>query len=168
VLALLLPWTVIGPAYATPAQNAAEIPRGSMYARFDWGWKRAFELHDVSYTRTVGSGDTLRVGLTWHLAEQVDRRWFVFIHLVDDVEEIVAKRDAEPLDGAHPTNTWVAGDWYRDTHALSLDGVSAGTYHLRVGMWDPETGERLGVYDRAGTLQGDLIEAGEVVVSVGQ
>jgi hypothetical protein len=139
-----------------------------MYARFDWGWKRAFELHDVTYAPTAASGDTLRIGLTWHLAEQVDRSWFVFIHIVDAEENIVVKRDAEPLDETHPTNRWVVGDWYRDTHLVALRDVPPGTYRVRIGMWNPQDGERLGVYDERGKLQGDLIEAGEVVITAAQ
>ncbi|CAA9301729.1 MAG: hypothetical protein AVDCRST_MAG93-4653 [uncultured Chloroflexia bacterium] len=167
-LALVLPFSLIRPAYATPALQATEIPHGSMYARFDWGWKRAFELHDIAYARTAASGDTLRIGLTWHLAEQVDRSWFVFIHIVDAEENVVAKRDAEPLDETHPTNTWVTGDWYRDTHLVALPDVPPGTYHVRIGMWNPQDGERLGVYDERGRLQGDLIEAGELVITAAQ
>ncbi len=165
VLAMVLPFSLIRPAYATPALKAADIPHGNVYARFDWGWKRAFELQDVSFNRTVASGEDLIINLSWHLTEQVDRRWFVFVHIVDDQENIVAKRDEQPLNGAHPTTTWVAGDWYRDVQPVSLTGVAPGTYQVRIGMWNPDDGERLGVYNERGTLTGDLIEAGEVVVT---
>jgi hypothetical protein len=163
VLSSVLPFTLIRPAYATPALQADEVPRGTIFHRFDVGWKRGIELHDATFDRTV-VGDELPVSFTWHLAEPVDRAWTVFLHLVDAEDEIVAKVDAMPLGGRAPTNTWVPGDWFRDEHRLSLAGVPPGTYRLRVGFFDPATGERLRVYGAGMDLLGDTVELGDVRV----
>jgi hypothetical protein len=165
LLGTVLPFTFIRPIYQSPALAATEVPRGSIYDRFDFGWKRGFELQDATFARVVPTRSTMLVGLTWHLVEPVDRPWFVFLHLVDDQEQIVAKRDAQPLEGRIPTTAWVPGDWFRDEQHLVLTDVAPGAYHLRIGLWDPRTTRRLGVYDRDGQLRGDYVDLGAVTVT---
>ncbi len=101
------------------------------------------------------------ITLTWHLVEQMDRPYIVFIHLIDEQETIVATSDAPPLDGRLPVDAWVPGDWFRDEHHLSLAGVAPGSYRLRVGFFDPNTTERVSVYDADGRLRGDFVDLGE-------
>ena len=163
-LAAALPFTLLRPAYRTPAVPEAQAPQDGPFARFDFGWKRAFELHDATFEQSARSGGTLPVSLTWRLVEPVDRPWSVFIHLVDAQENVVAKRDALPLEGRSPTDAWAPGDWYRDHHALSLEGVAPDAYRLWVGIFDPVSGERLGMYDQQGVLQGDLVDLGVIQV----
>ena len=162
VLSIALPWTVIQPSYYSPGLPAGAVPAGSIYARFDPGWKRGIELHDATFARVVPMGDDFPVALTWHLVEPVDRSWTVFLHLVDQQENIVASVDAIPFDGRHPTNAWTPGDWYRDRYQLPLRGVAPGAYRLRLGFFDPRSTERLGVYRQAGTLTGDFVDLGQV------
>ena len=162
VLAAALPFTLIRPTYDSPALAASEVPRGGIYTRFDLGWKRGIELHDASFERVTPTGGSLPIALTWHLVEQVHRPWTVFLHLVDQEGRIVAQHDAQPLAGRVPTDAWVPGDWFRDEHRLLLRNVAPGTYHLRIGLFDPATTERLGVYGADGLLRGDFVDLGEV------
>jgi len=156
---------VIQPSYYSPGLPAGAVPAGSIYARFDPGWKRGIELHDATFARVVPMGNDFPVALTWHLVEPLDRSWTVFLHLVDQQENIVASVDAIPLDGRHPTNAWVPGDWYRDRYQLPLRGVAPGAYRLRLGFFDPRSTERLGIYRQEGTLTGDFVDLGQVSIS---
>jgi hypothetical protein len=167
-LAVVLPPGVIATAYASPVLTASEVPRRGPYARLDFGWKRAFELHDATFPRSAKSGATVPLAFTWHLVEQVNRSYTVFVHLVDQQKNILAKTDMEPLGGRPATNAWLPGDWYRDHQQLALVGVAPGIYHLRVGLFDTEQGERLGIYDRDGTLIGDSVDLGEFRVEEGR
>jgi hypothetical protein len=45
-----------------------------------------------------------------------------------------------------------------------LAGVPPGTYRLEIGIWDEETWQRLGVYDRDDQLFGDRVDVGAIVV----
>ena len=165
LLSCVLPYSLIRPAYSSPALAADAVPRGALFARFGPPWKLGIELHDATVEGAARPGTTLPIRLTWHVQEPVDRPWYVFLHLVDGDEVIVAKHDGEPFAGRHSTNMWVPGDWYRDEQPLPIVGVEPGTYDLRVGLFDPETGERLGVYDREGTLIGDYVDLGKVRVT---
>lgn len=164
LLALGLPYGLIAPSYPSYVLPAQVADMGNVYGRFDVGWKRGIELRDVQVARTATVGDTLTVTLTWRALEQADRPWTVFIHLVDANEQIIAERNAQPFNGAFPTNGWVRGDWIRDQQQISLQGVPPGTYRLNIGLWDEATGARLGVYDRNNELVNDRINIGPIEV----
>ena len=45
-----------------------------------------------------------------------------------------------------------------DLHTLSLGpDLPAGEYHLAIGLYDPETGQRVGVVDGNGQIAGDRV-----------
>ncbi len=160
VLGAWLPFGLIQSSYSSPALPESVVPKGGPYARFDFGWKRAFELYDASFEPVAQTGTTVPVTFTWHLVEQVGRPYTIFIHLVDQHKTIVAKTDAQPLGGRPPTSAWAPGDWFRDAQHLSLAGVPSGTYHLWVGLFDTTGYKRLGVYNRKGKLIGDGLDLG--------
>ena len=121
------------------------------------------ELRDVQLPSEAFVGDTINVTLTWHALEQMDRPWTVFIHLVDEDKRIVSERNAQPLDGAFPTSSWVGGDWIRDPKQVLIT-APPGSYRVWIGLWDAEEGSRLGMYDQADQLAGDRVEAGRITI----
>jgi hypothetical protein len=135
-----------------------------LYGRFDIGWKQGVELRNVEIPREAIVDETIPITLTWHALEQMDRPWSVFIHLVDAQEEIIDEHNAKPVNGAFPMSSWVRGDWVRDSHQLALQNANPGKYRLWIGLWDPDTGARLGVYDREGTLVNDRVEVGPILI----
>jgi 4-amino-4-deoxy-L-arabinose transferase-like glycosyltransferase len=163
-LALLLPQGLIAPSYPSYVLPPQPATFGNSYARFDIGWKRGVELRNVEMPREVFAGDTITVTLTWHALEQMEKPRTVFLHLLDEQGQIVAERNAQPLDGKFPINGWVRGDWIRDPKQIVLAGVPPGTYRLEIGIWDEETWQRLGVYDRDDQLFGDRVDVGAIVV----
>jgi hypothetical protein len=63
---------------------------------------------------------------------------------VDAAGTILAQSDAEPANWARPTSGWVADEYVVDVHSLSWPAAApAGSLYLRVGLYDPETGQRL-------------------------
>ncbi|MFW5942329.1 MAG: 6-pyruvoyl-tetrahydropterin synthase-related protein [Chloroflexota bacterium] len=88
----------------------------------------------------------LTVTLVWQGLAEMETGYQVFVHLVDDAGQIVAQSDAEPAQWARPTTGWAPGEYVVDEHRLSLpDGASLDGLHLRVGLFDPRSGERLAV-----------------------
>lgn len=68
----------------------------------------------------------------------------VFVHLVDEAGQIIAQSDGEPASWTRPTTGWVPGEYILDTHTLRLpEDMPAGELVLRVGLYDPATGQRL-------------------------
>ena len=67
-----------------------------------------------------------------------------FVHLYDvESGALVAQADVVPRGWTYPNTWWEAEEVVSDKVVLSLEGVPAGTYSLAVGVYDPETGERL-------------------------
>jgi hypothetical protein len=95
--------------------------------------------------------DTLRLTLHWQATDQPEVSYKVFVHLSDPVTgTVVAQNDAVPRDWTYPTTWWEEGEVVSDEIRLSIGDVPSGMYHLAVGMYDPDSGERLAVVDAAG------------------
>jgi hypothetical protein len=94
--------------------------------------------------------EEVRVTLRWSVDGRLDSDYTVFVHLVgaDGDDVAIGQGDAPPLDGQWPTSLWLPGVTLDDVHIISLpDDLAAGTYQLLVGLYDPETGERLRLPD---------------------
>jgi hypothetical protein len=96
-------------------------------------------------------GEELRLELYWQALRQMEGDYKVFVHLFDPATEtIVAQHDAMPREGHYPTSRWVEGEVVSDSIVLSLVGAPPGRYRLAVGVYEPETVERLPAVDAAG------------------
>ncbi len=96
-------------------------------------------------------GDTLTVVLLWESDGQVERSYKVFCHVSSQNGEPVAQQDGVPLHGVRPTSSWRAGEMIEDSYEIVLNGdLPPGEYELAVGMYAPETMERLAVYGASG------------------
>ncbi|MCJ7668796.1 MAG: glycosyltransferase family 39 protein, partial [Anaerolineae bacterium] len=99
----------------------------------------------------VAQGRMVRLTLFWQAEEPVAERLTVFAHLLDGDGRLVAQQDSEPVGGSRPTRTWTAGEVLRDHIGILIPpGTAGGEYRLVVGMYRPDTGERLPVLDEEG------------------
>lgn len=94
----------------------------------------------------------LAVTLYWQALRPPQDDYLVFVHLLDEAGQLVASHDGRPVSGRFPTDAWLTGDVVEDVHPLPLDtGLPAGSYQLNVGLYRPQSGERLPVRDRDGS-----------------
>jgi hypothetical protein len=110
--------------------------------------------------------EALILTLHWRSERRMDRDYKVFVHVFDPATGIpVAQDDAMPLHWTYPTSYWEPGESVMDVIRVPLEDVPAGTYGLAVGVYDPETTERLPVVDQMGRPHADgrLILRGEAV-----
>ena len=97
---------------------------------------------------SVLENDPFTVQFVWQAAEQMDKGYHVFVHLVDESGNLLAQADGQPANWTRPTTGWVPGEFILDTHELLLPaGTSLDRLSLRVGLYDPSTYERLAVGD---------------------
>ena len=88
-------------------------------------------------TEVLESGEILQLSLFWQATDQLDERYKVFLHLVDENDQIVAQRDSEPDGNLTPTNIWQPGQIIMDNHGLFIPaGTTPGTYTLLLGLYD--------------------------------
>jgi len=103
-------------------------------------------------------GQELQVTLLWQAKATPDQNYVVFVQLLGEAGQVCAQHDGQPADGALITTTWAPGEYVRDMHRLALPvDLPVGDYRLIVGMYLPDSGERLPVYDQTEQLVGDHI-----------
>jgi len=102
-------------------------------------------------------GNTLELTLYWQAMARPGGDYKVFVHLFDPTtESIAAQDDAPPCRGGCPTSTWNTGQLIVDSITLPLWDVPPGMYQLAVGMYYPQTLERLpAVHPCEGRLPAD-------------
>lgn len=124
---VLLTWYVTEPEWFSLTREP--------FARFENGVRlESYAVHKL----TVEDGDVLPIRLTWFTEQPLDARYKVFIQLIDDNGQLVAQRDAEPVGGSRPTDTWRRGEKIIDRHGLLLPNDMAGTHFtLIVGLYNP-------------------------------
>ncbi len=91
------------------------------------------------------AGDGLRVTLYWQALRRMDTSYKFFVHLYDESGGVMAQADVVPRGWTYPTSWWEAEEIVSDEVHLPLSEVATGTYRLAVGVYHPETGERLPV-----------------------
>jgi hypothetical protein len=116
------------------------------------GW---LELHGSAIITQALDADHDRLGGTflqtnWQLRAPTDRRYTLYVHFTTPDGQLVAQAD-HALSvwsgrGDVYTNAWPAGVLVRDYVALSPELLDhTPRLDIRVGVWIPETGERLSV-----------------------
>lgn len=99
--------------------------------------------HDTHTTWSAAA--PVNLTLQWWVAEPVSRDYTVFIHLQDQSGALAATFDGPPKAGWYPTSWWTAGELVTDRHTFTLPpDLPPGVYDLLVGLYDPQTDERLG------------------------
>jgi hypothetical protein len=104
----------------------------------------------LSQNQPPGSPSSLGVYMYWQAERAGTARYKVFVHVVNAQGKLVGQHDGEPQIGAYPTDAWKAGETVCDFHYVSFDKLlPPGTYSIRVGLYNEETGQRVRV-TRAG------------------
>jgi hypothetical protein len=168
-LSVFMPLGVIAPAYpwvALPESQARTALGTPTYARFADSWKQGVVLRGWRLEGLALPGADLPLSLTWNSLEPLPSNWTVFVHLLDASGEIVAKSNLQPRNASLPFTVWTPGDWVVDQQRLALPAsLPPGRYQLIVGLYLPEQdGARLAVWAEDGSLIGDKVEVGEVLV----
>ena len=101
-------------------------------------------------------GQYLNLLLLWENTETIDIPYKLFIHVTDSNGEIVAQNDQFPVGNFLPPNEWQPGSTVRDMHGLILPQDTSEQYHIRIGWYQPDTGERLTI-QAPPRLQGEQI-----------
>lgn len=101
---------------------------------------------DLARTQPEMAGASLPMNskdltLFWRAEGQPAADYTVFVHLLNEQGEVAGQADSPPAAGAYPTSLWDAGETVVDRHALP--DLPPGRYELKVGLYRPETGERL-------------------------
>ena len=99
-----------------------------------------------SLTDTAVTPNTpINLTLIWQALTETDINYRVFVHLLDDNNNLIAQSDAIPDNWTRPTTGWVEREYIIDRHTLTIpNNAPLGDYTVIVGWYDPTTGTRLG------------------------
>jgi hypothetical protein len=104
-------------------------------------------------------GSTLLIHPRWRASAAPERDYTVFVHLVDAAGKVVANGDSPPLRGRFPTSVWEAGDVVPDAYQVTIPADARGPMRVLIGLYRPDTGERLPV-----DAGGDSLELARIEV----
>ncbi len=112
----------------------------------------------------VEGARNLHLVLYWRADKPAAKDFTVFAHVVAADNRVVAQHDGAPAFAFHPTTAWQPGERVVDVHEIQID--DAGTYTIRVGMYDPTTRARVPVFDATGTrLPNDQIVLTQITIA---
>jgi hypothetical protein len=116
-----------------------------------------------------GSGHRFGLYLHWKATEPLSRSFKVFVHAVDSEGQLITQRDGVPVLWMHPTDAWEVGESVIDFYPLHFDeALGPGPYTILVGLYDPESGRRVGWLDSSGDSAGDHFVLGVFEFDVAQ
>ena len=99
----------------------------------------------------IKAGDAVTVTLIWQAVQIPTPDYTVFVHLRDAGGHSVAQADSPPQAGAYPTSFWDAGETVVDDHTIAIPAdLPVGDYTVAVGLYRPDTGERLSITQSTG------------------
>jgi hypothetical protein len=141
-------------AYVSPGADWTKAERDDRFVN-------GVRLKWVRWTPAASTGGACAVELAWESDSPIAQSYKVFVHAVDDAGRLVAQHDGEPASGTRPVPSWAVGEMILDRHGLFLPtGGQGQRLRLLVGLYDPNTGQRLSLVD--GT---DAIAADELTVT---
>jgi hypothetical protein len=121
----------ISPAEPEPSSTVGAVFRDTV------------QLTDMQVIKDTASSQA-EVVLDWRALDRPTRDYTAFVHLIDEEQAIVARYDQPPGGSGNPTHLWAPNEVVRASFPLQLPaGVELDDLMLRIGLYDPLTGERL-------------------------
>lgn len=108
----------------------------------------------------ASAGETVTLILYWQALRPMERDYTVFTHVLGEGQHIWGQEDR-----AAATSRWVPGQVQEEVYRLHLHpNTPPGTHQVEVGMYRPDTLERLELVGPHGQVQGNRILLGSLGV----
>ncbi|GBD08384.1 hypothetical protein HRbin22_00623 [Candidatus Thermoflexus japonica] len=149
------------PEYRASVFHLVRRVPAAQWTHLNARWANGIRLHDVGWTQeTVKPGHSVQWHLRFSVDRPLDRRWTLFVHLVDEAGRLWANWDAEPEP---PTDQWIPGRVYDIGHSLLVPRVvPAGRYRVHIGWYETGAGGFPRLPLQGG--QGDMQSIGEIEI----
>ncbi|MBI5034955.1 MAG: hypothetical protein HZB51_30890 [Chloroflexi bacterium] len=87
----------------------------------------------------------IHLALYWQGVKKSNKDYKAFVHVLDASGQVVAQKDASPLDGKYPTSIWDPGEIIKDEYELVVPTDAHAPFTIEIGMYDQPTQTRLPV-----------------------
>jgi 4-amino-4-deoxy-L-arabinose transferase-like glycosyltransferase len=105
--------------------------------------------------KPLAPGAVLPARLYWQAAAEFDQNYTVFVQLIGPDGRLYGQVDQTPGAGAFPTTGWLTGEYIVDEYTVPLAAdAPPGDYQVAIGLYNPDTGQRLPV--QGGNCQPDV------------
>ena len=131
-------------------------------------WARNFELQDYRVQASaVRAGEEIHVTLQWQVKGKTDVDATVFLHFHDDKDNLWGQGDGALMDSSYfLSSKWEPDEIDRQVYTLLVrPGTPPGQYRISMGLYRPDTGERLPLLNEQGQPIGTEFELGTVQVT---
>jgi hypothetical protein len=135
------------------------------------GQTRRMESGAWTQPLAVRPGQSIQVWLDWSALQPPIDNYKVFVHLITPGEQLAAPPADfyTPLGGAFPTHLWIPkwieGQRVSDPYTLALPpDIPPGEYRIQAGLYGLTSGRRVYAIGQDGSLAGDRVILGPVVV----
>ena len=133
----------IGPFKVGGAPSGVTVTAFSPENKMNESFGGVVRLVGYDLSRT---DEALALTLFWESLARMDADHTVFVHMVDDTDQLISQKDRPPADGRYPTSLWEPGEVIKDEIVLPLsDPLPSGKFKLRVGLYNLEFGKRLAI-----------------------
>ncbi len=96
----------------------------------------------------IAPGETLNARLYWQAEAEFEQNYTAFVHLIGPDGALHGQVDHIPGGGAFPTTGWLPGEYIADDYAIPIaPDAPPGEYRLALGLYNPDTGQRLTITD---------------------
>jgi hypothetical protein len=105
-------------------------------------------LLDAQLEGALRPGQDVQLAVRWQLLRPLAKDYTVFVHALDETGKRWGQQDTQPQSGEYPTSQWQVGEIIEDRYELRIAaGGPADGYHLSLGLYDWQTGDRVLVGD---------------------
>ncbi len=146
---------------AAQPQQFVGLPRLENSGR--WYFGDAIDLVGYSISRQdVAPGEMIEVDLQWRAQADIPERYRAFVHL--EKEQIWGQSDEDPACRL-PTTLWRKGQLAQGQFRVTVDPATPpGDYPLTIGLYNPNTWQRLPIFDEQGQPIGDTLQVATIKV----
>ena len=150
------------PAFTAYLRNGPIAPPAPIPLNINFG--NSIELLGYDIQEAI-AGNKTAVTLFWRVLSPPPNNLLPFIHLEDRWQHRWSQKES----AAYPSRQWESGDYIIEQVELPLPaGMPPGHYRLRVGLFDPATGEALPRFDAIGRYAGGAFIIENIPVAAAQ
>jgi len=148
-----------------PLTPGVEMPPSASRLNVEFGGQIRLLGYELNRD-TLRPGEVLPLRLFWQAVRPVERDYTIFVHLLGAEDLVIAQRDSQPVLGSYPTSRWQPGQVVSDLYLIGLPATAYAPdeVQVEVGLYLPETGQRLPVQSAEGEALGDNIRFGRLEV----
>ncbi|MGQ9785248.1 MAG: glycosyltransferase family 39 protein [Anaerolineae bacterium] len=145
---------------ATPARYTQEL-QGQHPLHIIWGEQLLLRGYDLN-KKQLKPGERLELALHWQALAPTNVRYRTFVHV--ESERIWGQHDDDPVCRLR-TDEWRPPQTGTGQFRVVLDpNIPPGRYPVLVGIYNPETGERLEAKDEQGRSLGSAVTLTTIIV----